>query len=133
MHKNSWPLFFDTKGEKGTNNEHFATIKWQDDFETNSRFIYYGIGTRNEYQLTRFGRNFPYLTDNNVGDLLVLAKKSNDYFEAYVLSSDEDIEDFFAALNISSTETNGIIPKQLEQTIEDKLVECFLIYISIHY
>ncbi|MEF3078087.1 type II restriction endonuclease [Winogradskyella poriferorum] len=130
LHKSSWPLFFDAEGEKGTNKDHFATIKWQDDFETTSRFIYYGRGTRNEYRLTRFGKNFPYLTDDNVGDLLIISKKSIDYYEAFVLSSDDDIEDFFAALNISSTETNGIIPKQSEQTAEDNLITCFLKYIK---
>ncbi len=130
LHKKSWPLFFETEGEKGENKELFATIKWQDDFETSSRFIYYGKGTRNEYRLTRFGRGFPFLTDDNVGDLLVLSKKDKEYFEAFVLSSDEDIESFFAALNITSTETNGIIPKQEEQTTEDRLVKCFLKYIE---
>ena len=129
LHKNSWPLFFETPGEKGANKDHFVTIRWQDDFETESRFIYYGVGTRNEYRLTRFGKGFPFLTDDNVGDLLVLVKKSPDFFEGYVLSNDEDIEDFFAALNISSTETNGIIPKQLEQTAEDRLLQCFIAYI----
>ncbi|GAB4509016.1 MAG: type II restriction endonuclease [Allomuricauda sp.] len=130
LHKSSWPLFFESEGIKGTNKDIYATIKWQDDFETSSRFIYYGKGTRNEYRLTRFGRNFPFLTDDNVGDLLVISKKSNDYFEAFVLKSDDDIEDFFAALNISSTETNGIIPKQTEQTAEDKLMKCFIKYIN---
>ncbi len=129
LHKNSWPLFFDKPGEKGSNKDHFTKIRWQDDFETSSRFIYYGVGTRDEYRLTRFGRGFPYLTDDNVGDLLVLVKKSKDFFEGYILSKDEDIEDFFAALNINSTETNAIIPKQKEQTSEDKILECFLKYI----
>ncbi|MEQ6121475.1 type II restriction endonuclease [Reichenbachiella sp. MALMAid0571] len=69
------------------------------------------------------------MTDDNVGDLLVLVKKSADFFEGYVLSSDEDIEDFFAALNISSTETNAIIPKQQEQTSEDRLLQCFIAYV----
>lgn len=130
LHKNSWPLFFETGGKKGENKDHFATIRWQDDFETSSRFIYYGKGTRNEYRLTRFGKGFPFLTDDNVGDLLVLSKKSKDYFEAFVLSNDEDIEDFFAALNISSTETNSLIPKQLAQSTEKELVDCFLGYIA---
>jgi hypothetical protein len=129
MHKNSWPLFFETPGEKGANKDHYATIRWQDDFETESRFIYYGVGARDEYRLTRFGRGFPYLTDDNVGHLLVLVKISRDFFEGYVLSSDEDIEDFFAALNIFSTETNGIIPKQAQQTAEDRLEQCFLAYL----
>lgn len=70
--KNSLPLMFDERGIKGQNKDRLVTIKWQGDFETNSRFIYYGQGTRNEYRLTRFGRNFPFLTDDNVGDLLIL-------------------------------------------------------------
>lgn len=127
---NSWPLFFDEPGEKGSNKDHFATIKWQDDFETTSRFIYYGVSTRNEYRLTRFGRGFPYLNDENVGDLFILVKINRDFFEAYILSHDEDIENFFASLNITSTETNAIIPKQQERTGEDRLHECFLNYIG---
>lgn len=129
IHKGVWPLFFDQAGTKGSNMDKFITIKWQDDFETSSRFIYYGVGTRNEYRLTRFGRGFPFLKEDNVGDLLILIKKSEDYYEGYVLNKDEDIEDFFAANNISSTETNQIIPKQFEQTSEEKLLKCFLRYV----
>ncbi len=130
VHKNSWQLFFDTAGIKGSNKDKLITIKWQDDFETESRFIYYGTGTRNEYRLTRFGRGFPYLQDENIGDLLVIAKKSNDYYEAFVLQSDEEIDEFLAALNISSTDINGIIPKQFELTAESKLMNCFTAFIS---
>lgn len=98
--------------------------------ETESRFIYYGTETRNEYRLTRFGRDFPYLQDENSGNLLVIAKKSNDFYVAFVLQSDEEIDEFLAALNISSTDINGIIPKQFEQTAEDKLLQCFLAFID---
>ena len=35
---------------------------------------YYGQGTRNEYRITRFGRGFPFFQDDNVGDLLIIAK-----------------------------------------------------------
>ncbi|MBS1576502.1 MAG: restriction endonuclease [Bacteroidetes bacterium] len=130
VHKNSWQLFFNKPGVKGKNQDKFITIKWQDDFETDSRFIYYGVGTRNEYRLTRFGRGFPYLQDENIGDLLVIAKKSNDYYEAFVLQSDEEIDEFLAALNISSTDTNGIIPKQFEQSAENKLMQCFIEFLK---
>jgi hypothetical protein len=105
IHKNSWQLIFDKPGEKGGNKDKFITIKWQGDFETKSRFIYYGSGTRNEYRLTGFGKGFPYKHDENIGDLLVLCKKSSDYYEAFVLTTDEEIDEFFAALNISSNET----------------------------
>jgi len=121
IHKHSWQLFFDTPGKKGKNKDILIKIKWQNDFETDSRFIYYGVGTRNEYRLTRFGRGFPFLTDNNVGDLLVIAKKADKYYEAFVLSSDEDIEGFFNTFGISSTETNGILPNSTEQPAEEKL------------
>lgn len=129
IHKNAWRLFFTEAGVKGFNKDKFATIKWQDDFETASRFIYYGTGTRNEYRLTRFGKGFPFLTDDNVGDLLIICKTGESYYHAYVLQTDEEIEDFFAALNISSTETNKIVPKQ-EDTAEDKLLQCFLKYLQ---
>lgn len=128
--KNSWQLFFDVEGKKGNNKDTHITIKWQDDFETISRFTYYGVGTRNEYRLTRFGRGFPFLSDENIGSLLIICKKINDYYEAFILESDEDIDDFFAELNISHADTNRIIPKQFEQTGEEKLLECFLAYLK---
>src|SRR5437879_4223314 len=83
--KGAWQLFFDEEGKKGSNKDKFITIKWQDNFETSSRFIYYGVGTRNEYRLTRFGKGFPFLSDDNIGDLLIISRKSSDYYEAFVL------------------------------------------------
>jgi len=125
VHKHSWKLFFDSPGIKGENKDIYIKIIWQNDIETDSRFIYYGVGTRNEYRLTRFGRNFPFLQEDNIGDLLVLSKKADKYYEAFVLSSDEDIEEFFSAFGISSTETNGILPKTTELTVEEKLQVLF--------
>lgn len=130
IHKNAWPLFFDTEGIKGENKDKFITIKWQNDFETDSRFIYYGVGTRNEYRLTRFGRGFPFLQDENIGDLLIISKISDDYYNAYILQTDEDIEDFLTALNISNADINGIVPKQFETTSEDMLLSCFRNFIQ---
>lgn len=128
--KNSIPLMFDVPGVKGENKERFITIKWQNDFETQSRFIYYGQGTRNEYRLTRFGRGFPFLTANNVGDLFILSHIAGDYYEGFVLQTDDDIEDFFADFNISSNETNRLIEKRIVITAEEKLLQCFNQYLS---
>lgn len=130
MSKKAWPLFFDKPGVKGEIKDLLITIKWQDDFETESRFTYYGQKTRNEYRLTRYGKGFPFLHDNNTGDLLIIAKKGDKYYEAFILSSDEDIDDYLAALNISSTDINGIIPKQFEQSAENRLLECFTIFLQ---
>lgn len=130
IHKQAWPLFFDNPGEKGSNSEKLVTIKWQNDFETSSRFIYYGVGTRNEYRLTRFGRGFPFLSDDNVGDLLIISKKSSTYYEAYVLQKDDEIEEFFASLNLSVNDTNKIIPKLFRISPEDKMYQCFVVYLK---
>lgn len=128
--KNAWPLFFEKEGEKGSNKDKFITIKWQNDFETESRFIYYGAKTRNEYRLTRFGKGFPFLGDDNIGDLLIICKKSDSYYEAFVLQTDQDIDDLFASLNISSNDTGGIIPKSFKASAEDRLYECFTAFLK---
>lgn len=130
IHKHAWSLFFDKPGEKGTNSDKIVTIKWQNDFVTESRFIYYGVGTRNEYRLTRFGKGFPFLSDDNVGDLLILCRKSDTDYEGFVLQKDEEIEEFFAALNITINDTNKIIPKIFQVSPEDKMYQCFITYLK---
>jgi len=123
IHKDAWQIFFNKPGVKGQNKEEFLTILWQNELATESRAIYYGVGTRNEYRLTRFGKGFPYLSDDNIGDLLVLCRLSKKDYRAFVLSADEDIDDFLAALNISPANANGIIEKETRP--QDALENCF--------
>lgn len=130
LHKNSYSLFFERPGRKGSNRDLFVKIKWQDDFETESRFIYYGVGTRDEYRLTRFGREFPFLSEDNVGSLLVICRVDKKYYEAFVLSTDDDIETFFSAFGISPNETNRLIPKSNVIDTEDALKKLFTEYIT---
>ena len=103
------PLLFGEECARGTNQEKWVTIKWQNDIETNSRFIYYGQGTRNEYRITRFGKGFEFLMDKYVGSLLVIAEQENDYYQAFVLESDDDIETFLSYFNLSTEQTNQLI------------------------
>ena len=102
-------LLFDEPGRKGEFKEKTVKVKWQDDFTTESCMKYYGQKTRNEYRITRFGHGFPFLQDENVGDLLILAKFTEEDYAGYVLSSDEDIEEFFAAFNLAPDMTNQLI------------------------
>ncbi|MDM8207795.1 type II restriction endonuclease [Bacteroides gallinaceum] len=102
-------LLFDKPGRKGENKEKTVKIKWQNDFTTESRMKYYGQKTRNEYRITHFGRNFPFLQDENVGDLLIIAKNTEDDYAGYVLSTDDDIDAFLAYFNLSPDETNQLI------------------------
>ena len=118
-------LLFDKPGIKGENKEKIVRIRWQDDFITESCMKYYGCGTRNEYRITRFGRNFPFLQDDNVGDLLVIAKFTEEDYAGYVLSSDDDIDEFMAAFNLSPDETNQLIDMAGALKPEERLLQLF--------
>lgn len=102
-------LLFDEPGCRGENKEKTVHIKWQNDFTTESCMKYYGKGTRDEYRITRFGRGFPFLKDDNVGDLLIIAKFTEEDYSGFVLSTDEDIDEFFATFNLSPDKTNQLI------------------------
>ena len=107
--KNSVPLIFDTPGIKGQKKEEFNKIKWQDDFETDAHFKYYGQGTRNEYRITGFGRNFPFLKPEYTGSLVVILKQKDLSYKGYVLETEEEIEYFLDYFGITPTETNCLL------------------------
>ena len=56
--KPSIPILFDEPGIKGTNKEKWVKVKWQDGIETDTRFIYYGKGTRTSIGLQTSGAVF---------------------------------------------------------------------------
>lgn len=88
--------------------KHPVSILWPDGLVTKSVVTWYGQKTRQEYRLTRFGKGFPWLTADSVGDLLVLIPKSLTEFVAYVLDNDEDIEEIQAALGVELTGRWGV-------------------------
>ena len=128
--KDAWSMFLDEEATKGSNIDIPIKIHWQNDFDTESRFKYYGVGTRNEYRITRFGRGFPFLNDENVGDLLVLARFDKDYYEAFVLQTDDDIDDFFSYFNLSYDKTNQIIDVRQSVQPEQRLLTLINAFIA---
>ena len=46
------------------------------------------------------------------------------------MQSDEEIEDFFASVGITSQETNQLIPKKITVTAEENLMSCFNAYLK---
>lgn len=122
-------ILFDELGEKGANKDKLVRITWQDGQVTDSRFVYYGQGTRNEYRITRFGRSFPFLQECYVGSLLVLVKQSECDYEAYVLSSDEEIDGFFGHYGLTPTAKDCILlPKSVTNRsyAHNDFIELFL-------
>lgn len=122
------PHVFETEIQKGQDYEQYVTIRWQDDFETDSRFKYYG--SKNECHLTRMGKDFPFRFDDNIGDLLIICKQSKEYYRAFVLNTDDDIEEFFAALYISPANANGVVVRQEVLSSEERLMQCFASFIK---
>lgn len=107
--KPSISIMFENPGIKGENKEKWVKIRWQGDFETDTRFIYYGQGTRNEYRITNFGRGFPFLKPEYTGALFVLAMCDTENYQGYVLDSEDEIEQFLGAFGLSPAETNRLI------------------------
>lgn len=133
--KPSIPILFDEPGSKGLNRERWVKIKWQDNFETDTRFIYYGQGTRNEYRITNFGRGFPFLRPEYTGALFVLTKQDKEDYQAFVLNSEEDIELFLDAFGISPTETNRLLDagRVHEATKEQIAIQTFIKGLTVDF
>lgn len=104
-------ILFDEPCERGTNYERWVKIHWHDYCDTDSRFIYYGSKTRNEYRITNFGKGFPFLKPEYTGALFVLVQssESDEDYEAFVLNTEDAIDRFLEAFNTSPTETNNLI------------------------
>ena len=102
-----WEMFAPTPPTTGRNDKHYVSILWQDGRITQSVITWYG-SAKHEYRLTRFGRDFPFLNEDMVGDLLVLIPKSPGEFVAYVLDYDEDIEELQSALGVESFQNWGV-------------------------
>lgn len=111
--KPSIPILFDEPGEKGQNKEKWVKVKWHNDFETDTRFVYYGQGTRDEYRITNFGRGFPFLKPEYTGALFVFVQNSSEDYQGFVLNTEDEINQFLDAFGISPTETNRLIETQI--------------------
>lgn len=106
-------FFFDSPGIKGHNKDKYVTIRWHETFETESRAIYYGQGTRNEYRLTRFGLNFPYLKEQNIDSLLIIIRNFDNTYEGFVVDK-KDIDAFLRETRLEDAEFNSLIINEEE-------------------
>lgn len=111
-----WPYFTPQAPEKGVNHTHPVKIMWQNGRITESSVKWYGAKTRSEYRITGFGRDFPFIAHDTVGDLLVLIPiERQSAFLGYVLDLEEDIEDITTQLGISPAKSWMFYIRDLEQ------------------
>ncbi len=104
----AYPIIFNQDKIKGENKDKTVKIRWQNDLETESRLTYYGKA-KNELRITRFGNDFPFFAEEHVGDLLIIAKQTDDDYEGYILSTEDDIDTFMSHFNLSADRPNQII------------------------
>jgi type II restriction enzyme len=102
-----WKMFTPHPPDKGVNKKHEVGIVWQDGRKTESVVTWYGKA-KTEYRLTRFGREFPFLNDDAVGNLLVLIPFTLTEFRAYVLDLEADIEEIQASLGVEVINAWGV-------------------------
>ena len=126
--KTSIPILFEKPGVKGQNIEKWVKIHWMDNSVTESRFVYYGQGTRNEYRVTNFGRGFPYLRPDFTGALFVFVQNTYEDYQAFVLNTEDEINQFLDAFGLSATQTNCLIdihtvtPEKREQEAIERFI-----------
>lgn len=121
--RHSWQAFTDMPPTKGKVTKTEVRVVWSDGRETSSVVTWYGGGTRREYRLTRFGKDFPFLDRENVGSLLVIVPISFREYHAYVVDTDEDIETIQTGLGVEILETVAVYQRGEEQ-YEETENEC---------
>lgn len=123
--KSAWRLFAPFGPVKGRLDKSKVRILWQADQYTDSVVTWYGMKTRDEYRLTCFGRGFPYLNDDTVGDMLVLIPQDLQNFLAYVIDLPDDVEDVQAVLGVEAIGGWAVYEesKEAEPISEDGCIE----------
>ncbi len=82
-------------------------ICWQGSLTTDGCFTWYP--SKNELRVTKFGRNFPFRGPKYTGSLFVLVQRDTDYYDAFIIDSDDEINQYLDTFGISPTETNRLI------------------------
>lgn len=122
--KDAWTHYTPFAPVKGRNDKHSVKVQWQDGRITDSVVTWYGEKTRNEYRLTRFGRDFPFRTFDDLGSLFVLIPKSLTEFLAYIIEFDDDVEEIQSTLGVEVTPGRGWALYLASQVEEESPDEC---------
>lgn len=126
-----WKTFTPFPPERGRNDDHPVEAIWPDGRSTNSKVKWYGRA-KSEYRLTGFNRerNFPFISHDCVGSLLVLVPERIDRFFMHVLDLEDDIEDVQAGLGVEAVGgwalfELGTVPAETEDECVDRRFRTF--------
>lgn len=122
--QNSFSILFDSPGIKGNNKDRFVSVYWhyeEDYISDEVRFIYYGRSTRNEYRIT----HTPFFRPEYTGALFVFTQCNEENYQAFILNTDDEINQFLDAFGLSPHETNCLIDGG-RQTNDNDLIKAFI-------
>lgn len=125
--KAAWDIFFPDYPEipRGSNIDRKIQIQIDDHQPFDSRLVYYGQGTRNEYRITQLWSNSPFDRHTLVGDLIIFIPLTTEEFKVYILSSEEEIEGFIEKFTLSLVNNVSVYHKRggqdssINTTLED--------------
>ncbi|MBR6536083.1 MAG: restriction endonuclease [Lachnospiraceae bacterium] len=108
-------------------------ITWQGNLTTESAFTYYS--SKRELRITKFGRGFDVIYPDRTGALFVLTKQSWDDYSAYILDTEDEIEEFLNTFGISATETNCLFGAGGVQrsAVEKQAIETFISSLQVEF
>ncbi|WP_273834186.1 type II restriction endonuclease [Guptibacillus sedimenti] len=106
--KDAWGIFFEEAGIKGNNKDKIVKMHMDGYYSFESRVIYYGKGTRNEYRITRFWSNAPCDKNEQVGNLIVFLPMDDEEFSVFILDTESDIEGFRKQFSLSLVNNNAV-------------------------
>ncbi|MEY8524879.1 type II restriction endonuclease [Lachnospiraceae bacterium 38-10] len=131
-------LFLPEEIAQTGNLERTVKIEWQSSFVSENNFKYYRNYARKgkkELRITKFGRGFPFLTPEYTGALLVLVRKSREEYSAFILNTEEEIEEFLNAFGLNPMEADCIINTEMIQSevMENNAIKEFIAGLTVDF
>ncbi|MGZ0085720.1 type II restriction endonuclease [Caldibacillus thermoamylovorans] len=129
--KQAWSLFFEEEGAKGENKDRYIKVHIDEYYPFESRVVYCGRGSRNEYRITRFWSNSPFEKEQQVGNLIIFIPMDPENYKVYILDTEEEIESFINTFSLSLANNNAVylegdrkdidLSQQLERRIKEEV------------
>lgn len=107
-------------------------VTWQDDITTYSTFTWYE--SKGELRLTRLGRGFPYLNPEVTGALFVFSQVDDNEYLAYILNTDDEIEEYLTAFSLGPQDANLMFtPKNVDtvEAAEELAIRTYVEYLGV--
>lgn len=120
----AYSMFFRGNKKKGENKKNVVKIKWQLSKTIENNIHYYGR-KKDECRITNFGKTFEFIDDKYIGCLLIVTKKNGRGFNAYVLTSDDDIDDFIdyyrLEVSVKNQPIKGLFYDELSENVNSEI------------